>query len=419
MTQIKDALREFNPWWEGKFKVEFKEREILSKMEKFLKLPQIIALTGLRRVGKTTLMLKIGEEFVNKGLEPRRVLYFSFDEFRKTGLREVIQAYEEMMEANVRDGKFLLLLDEVQKLDGWEDQIKGIYDLYGKGMKIIISGSESLFIKRKTNETLAGRIFSFKVGLLTFREFLIFRGTRLEPVGLYERELNRLLEDYIITLGLPELVHVRDKEIIKKYVKEGIIDKVVYRDMQQMFRIKDISKIDSILNMLLEEPGQLWDLSELASELGISRQTLSTYLTYLEESFLVKKLYNYSKNRRKVERKLKKYYPTIISPDLLFRDDSFSKSKVFEWLIVMQLDTDFFWRDTFKNEVDIVMFDKEKAMPVEVKYGKIEHGGLLAFAKKFSVSEGKIVSRSSEEKRKVNGMVVNVVPAVKFLLRKT
>ena len=69
MTQIKDALREFNPWWEGKFKVEFKEREILSKMEKFLKLPQIIALTGLRRVGKTTLMLKIGEEFVNKGLE--------------------------------------------------------------------------------------------------------------------------------------------------------------------------------------------------------------------------------------------------------------------------------------------------------------------------------------------------------------
>jgi hypothetical protein len=75
----------------------------------------------------------------------------------------------------------------------------------------------------------------------------------------------------------------------------------------------------------LEEPGQLVEVLELAGELKVSRQTLSNYLSYLEQSFLVRKLYNYLTGRRKVERKLKRYYPTIISVDLLFREDDLSK----------------------------------------------------------------------------------------------
>jgi len=74
-------------------------------------------------------------------------------------------------------------------------------------------------------------------------------------------------------------------------------------------------------------------------------------MSYIEESFLIKKLYNYSRSRRKTERKLKRYYPTIISPDLLFREDEHSKSRVFEWLVVNQLKAEFFWRDPYKNDI--------------------------------------------------------------------
>jgi predicted AAA+ superfamily ATPase len=86
----------------------------------------------------------------------------------------------------------------------------------------------------------------------------------------------------------------------------------------------------------LEEPGQLVELSELG-ELRVSRQTVSSYLSYLEQSFLVRKLYNYSTGRRKVERKLKRYYTTIISVDLLFNEDDLSKSRVFEWAMISQM----------------------------------------------------------------------------------
>ncbi len=417
MTEIKDVLRDLNPWWQGEFEIEYKQREIYEEIKKFMPLPQIIALTGLRRVGKTTLMWKIIEDAIENGFDSRNIIYFSFDEFREAEIREVLRGYEELMEKDFRGrrGKYLLLLDEIQKLSNWEDQLKSIYDLFGKQIKIIISGSESLFIRKKTKETLAGRIFEFKVELLSFGEFLRFKGVDFEPIGIYERELARLFAEFTLTVGFPELVNVKEKVVVKKYVKESIVEKVVYRDIPGLFKIRDISVIESLLNVIMEEPGQLIELSELAQELKISRQTLSNYLSYLEESFLIKKLYNYSRSRRKTERKLKKYYPTVISPDLLFREDAHSKSRVFEWLVVNQVKAEFFWRDPYKNEVDVVMTNGEP-VPIEVKYGKIDTKGLLAFMNRFKVEQGYVISRDKEETRKIGGKRISVVPAFKFFL---
>lgn len=415
MAKIKEVMIELNPWWKGEFKIEFKEREVCKQIQKFMPLPQILAFTGLRRVGKTTLMLKIAEDSI-KIFGSKNIIYFSFDEFKEAEIREVLRQYEELMEKDLRKEKYLLLLDEIQKLSGWEDQLKAVYDTFGKNIKIIISGSESLFIRRKSKEVLAGRIFEFKVEPLSFREFILFRGVESKPIGLHEKELDRLFNEFALTLGFPELVNIREKDIIKKYVKESIVEKVVYRDLPELFNIKDISAVDSLLNIFMEEPGQLIEISELAKELNISRQTLSNYLTYLEESFLVKKLYNFSRNRRKVERKLKKYYPSIISVDLLFREDDLSKSKVFEWLIINELKAEFFWRDSYKNEVDIIMANK-KPTPIEIKYGKIDLKGLLVFMKKFGINEGYVISPDKEGSQKTDGKTISIVPAFKFLLK--
>ncbi len=416
MARIREALVDMNRWWKGKFSIEFRKREIYREIQKVMRLPQIVALTGLRRVGKTTLMLKIVEDAIRDGFDPKKIVYFSFDEFRDAGIREVLKEYEAVMERELGDGKCLVLLDEIQKLDNWEEQLKVFYDSFGKSVKIIISGSESLFIRRKSKETLAGRLFEFKVELLSFREFLCFKGVELKPPLLYEKEMARLFNEFVLTLGFPELVGITDKDVIRKYVKEGIVEKIVFRDIPKLFRIRDASVLESLLNMLMEEPGQLVELSELANELRISRQTLSNYLKYLEESFLVRKLYNFSKNRRKMERKLKKYYPSIISVDLLFREDLLSKSRVFEWLVATRLRAEFFWRDPYKNEVDIVMIDK-KPVPVEIKYGKPDFKGLLVFMERFGISEGIVISPDKEETRVVDKKRISVIPAFKFLLR--
>lgn len=416
MTKIRDVLIELNPWWKGKFTLDYKDREIHRQIQKFLQLRQILAFTGLRRVGKTTLMLKLVKNSLKSGFTPQNIIYFSFDEFREADIRDVIQTFEIIMENDFGKGKYLLLLDEIQKLDNWEDQLKGIYDAYGKNIKIFISGSESLFIRRKSKETLAGRIFEFKIEPLTFREFLAFKKINYKPIGIHEKELTKLFNEFTLTLGFPEMVNVKDKDVIKKYIRESIVEKVIYRDIANLYKVKDISLLESIFNILLEDPGQLIEISSLSHHMNMTRQTLSNYLKYLEDSFLIRKLYNFSKGRRKVERKLKKYFPTVVSPNLLFREDNYSRSKIFEWLVVNQLRAEFFWRDPYKNEVDIIMTEK-RLIPVEIKYGRIEFKGLLAFMRKFKVNEGFIVSSDKEQKQDINGKSIYVVPAYKFLLQ--
>ena len=417
MARIRDALVDLNPWWKGEFSLEYRDREAYREVEKFIALPQIIAFTGLRRVGKTTLMLKIVQDAIKDGLDPRAILYFSFDEFRESQIRDVLREYETLMSTDLSSGRHLLLLDEIQKLAGWEDQLKALYDRLRKTLKVIISGSESLFIRKGSRETLAGRLFEFTILPLSFREYLNFREVKFEPLELHEKELSRHFDEFLLTEGFPELVGFKDKTVLRKYLRESIVEKVIFRDLPTLLGVRDVSSLESVLNVLMDEPGQLVELSELAGELKLSRQTLSNYLTYLEQCFLVRKLYNYSKGRRKVERKLKKYYPTIVSVDLLFRNDESSKSRIFEWALINQLRAEFFWRDPYKNEVDAVLTNG-KTVPLEIKYGRTNLRGLRAFMKRFDINNAFAVSRDREETIESNGRTISVIPAFKFMLKR-
>jgi len=418
MTRIRDALIESNPWWKHPYVLDYKPRELYFRLQPYLPLPQILALTGLRRVGKTTLMFKLIHDALTKGFPAQNILYFSCDEFQTMDIRTLLNEYEHVLGKNITSEKTLILLDEIQKLDQWEEQLKRVYDTYSKTMKLIISGSESLFIRTKSKETLAGRLFEFKVDPLTFPEFLEFRGTTMKPVDLYEKELNKEFIKFIRTQGFPELVDITEKDIINKYIKESIVEKIIYRDIPRLLNIKDVSLLESILNILMEEPGQLIDQHDLAKDLQVTRQTLSTYLRYLEDSYLIKKLYNYSRNRRKTERKLKRYYPTILSVDLLFKEDVLSQSKAFEGVLVNQLKAEYFWRDPYKNEVDIIQVN-DTVEPLEIKYGNIQMDGVIKFMKKFNAPHGTVISRDQEKTQKFPGMTIDVIPAVKYLLRNT
>jgi predicted AAA+ superfamily ATPase len=414
MPNLNESLIDMNPWWKGDLQLYFKPREIYEEIQKYIPLRQIIAFTGLRRVGKTTLLMKIIEDTIKKGFDPKRIIYFSFDEFRTGEIKDILKAYDEIMGQNFKVGNYVLVMDEVQKLSDWENQIKIIYDLY-KDIKIILSGSESLFIRKKSKETLGGRLFEFKVNPLNFREFLSFKGKSFEPPSLYDSELSRLFREFILTQGFPELVDVSDKGIIKKYIKESIVEKAIYRDIPQIYKINDVQLLESLLNIFMYDPGEITEISELAKELSASRQTISQYLSYLEETFLLRKVYNFARSRRKVERKLKKYYPTILAPELLFRDDENSKSKVWECLVVNQLNTEFFWRDVYKNEVDIIT---QEMVPIEVKYGKITIDGLIHFMKQFNVEEGYVISPKREEEIIKEEKKIHVTKAYFFFLKR-
>jgi predicted AAA+ superfamily ATPase len=405
------ALKESNPWWLGEFKPgAYKHRDVYAQISKFLDMRQIIAFVGLRRTGKTTLMLKIVDDFLKRGLPAKNIMYFSFDDFADMDLREPISAYQRLLNLDIKNGKFLFLFDEVQKLESWQEKIKRIYDAY-PDIKIIISGSESLFIRNKIRESLAGRMFEFNIRPLSFKEFIRFRGKDFENLKLYKEEILREFQFFAKTNGFPEIVAVDDEVIINKYIKENILDKVVYKDMSVLFGIRDLNVISSILRIIMNNPGQVLNLIGLSGELGISRQTLSLYLDYLEKAFLVRKLYNFSRNIRKSERSLKKYYPTIILPILL--KDNFPKA--FETMMVLQEDAEYFYRNPQKYEVDIIKIYENKILPIEVKTGKIEIKALNYFMKSFKVRQGIVLSYEQEVKLTEE---ITAIPFYKRLLLK-
>jgi len=416
MTQISDYLVEFNPWWVNSFSHSSKPRVVFDSVLRVFGKRQIIALTGLRRVGKTTLMLKLVDTLLKRGFDSKKILFFSFDEFSSVMIRDVISEFEQSFGLDGKNKDYYVFFDEIQKVDGWENQLKTIYDLNPK-LRIIISGSESLFIKTKSKESLAGRCFEFTVLPLSFKEFLEFKGKKDLDLFLHKKELLLLFNEFLLTQGFPELIGEGDKEFIRKYISEGIIDKVLYKDLQRMFKIKDMAGFESVVKIIMNDPGQIIEVNSLANQLGLQRAVVSNYVVLLEKAFLVKRLFNYSRNERKSARKLKKYYPVILHPFLLFKEDSQAKSMVFESVLVNQLGGDFFWRDQYKNEVDVILTGKE-LVPIEIKYGKIELKGVEEFMKEFKIKKAIILTLNEEKEIKENGFVINVVPAWKYLLSK-
>lgn len=410
-NKIIEALERSNKWWKEAFRVDFKPRDIYERIQKFMHTRQIIALTGLRRVGKTTIMLKIIEDSISKfGRE--NIVYFSFDEFKDARLNALLKVYSRLMNKDLDKTKCLILFDEIQKLENWEEQLKALYDNY-PDIKFIISGSESLFIRKKSRESLAGRIYEFDVRTLNFHEFLRFRNKNFDNVLLYKEEILKEFKNFLFCNGFPEIIN-ETKEISEKYLKDNVIEKIIYRDIPQIMAVREPAVLEQIFKIILLDPGQIINFDEMAREIGISRQTISLYLDYLEKSFLIRKLYNFSRNTRKTQRKSKKYYPTIISPEIMEKTDFLGK--VFETAMVLQLDAEYFWRDSYKHEVDIVKLVNQKILPIEIKLSKIDDKAMKIFMKKFNVDEGLILTYEKKEDVKIDGRKIKILPFYEYLL---
>ncbi|NYZ74617.1 ATP-binding protein [Candidatus Micrarchaeota archaeon] len=401
--KLDEELIGSNPWWKGGFfHISIKEREIYQEILPYLEKKQIIGIYGLRRTGKSYLIYYLIKKLLETK-EPRSILYFSMDDFGQTSLREVITAAENLSGMKAA----YVFLDEVQKLDNWAEQVKRLYDL--GNCKIFVSGSESLFLRKTSKESLGGRIFEFEVGPLAFGEYLSFRG--IKTGALYSKEIREALGHYLLSSGFPELVEEKDLFFIRKYIKEGIIDKAIYRDIPERFEIEDPSILERILNIVVDNPGLLVDKNDLAKTLGVSRGSVSKYLFYMETSFLLRKIHNYSANASTSEKKLKRYYPAFSPLGIGLKTDPEYMGKVAETVCILKSRTKFFWRNPQKDEVDIVLTGP--LLPIEVKYRETPSvGGLFKFMQKFRADSGFVITKDLEQKE---GQI-SYIPLWKFLL---
>lgn len=416
-----DKLSEMNSWWKiGHIRAELippYRRELFYEIQKYIKLRQIIAVVGLRRTGKTTILLQTIDMLIKEGVAPERVLYFSFDE-NVEDLRDVIDLYREsILKKDIAAGDVYIFLDEIQKLKDWQNKIKIYYDQY-PGIKFFISGSASLNILLSAKESLAGRIFYFNLDLLSFEEFLELRGKNVEKiksnVGLWKHEIKSELNDYFLK-PLPEITDV-DDDIAKRYIKESIIEKTIFRDLSTLFKIKDIELIEKLIRIMASNPGMIINLDEISREVGRSRQTVSNYLYYMKICFILKDVKNFRGSFKVSSRKLKRYY--LIHPCVAVALANPTQGKLAENLIQFITKAEHFWRDGDK-EVDFILLKDESIIPIESKYSTTvrirDIKGLIQFMEKYDVRTGFVVTEDYEATEEQEDKIIRFVPLWKWI----
>ena len=414
----KAKLEEFNPWWiSGKVDLELAlpfKREIFSDIERHLNKRFIIALVGLRRTGKTTIMYQLIERLIQNKINPSNILFFSFDE-TLAELNEVLELYKELHPKDFREEKIFVFLDELQKHKNWENEIKKYYDLYPK-LKFVVSGSESLFIRKKTKETLAGRIFEFSLTPFTFKEYLKFSNINEEEYK-YETKIKPLFIKFVEKGGFPETFSFETDKDFKEYIRALVVDKIVYKDIPRMFKIEDPEFLRVLLELVATNPGMYIDYQSLSKQFGKDRRVIKDYIFYLRDSFLIALLGNYRKGSITTLRKKKRAYPTDNALSYLYKpkiDDAFF-GRMVETIVINKLEAVSFWKNG--NEIDAVYKD----IPIEVKYKEeiksTELNPIKEFMKKFNKNQGILITKKEERNIKVDEGIIRLIPAWKFMLQ--
>lgn len=312
-------LKRLNPWWQrGEVDEDARKlrpRAYLDAVRALLLAPQLrraVVLLGPRRVGKTILIRHLIADLLARGVPPQRVAYVEMDHplLHGRSLEVLIGQIEAIAPAG--EGERYLFFDEIQSHKDWEKHLKPLVD-HRPDLRILVSGSAAAALKRKSTESGAGRFTDFLLPPLTFSEYLDLRGEddsppiREESPGVYVlhdiARLNAQFVDYVNYGGYPELALtpvVRANP--ERFVKSDIVDKVLLRDLPQLYGIQDIQELNALFTLLAFNTAEEVSFEQLSKRSGVGKQTILRYVEYLEAAFLLKRVFRVDQDGKRYQR---------------------------------------------------------------------------------------------------------------------
>lgn len=301
----------YNPWWDGEYKLEhlFPRLDTLEKLDKSVDIAEVTFISGLRRVGKTTLLRMLIKSLIDKRrIDPLSIFYISLDDYLLQGknIPELIDEYRKTVKKKF-DEKIYLFFDEVTYCPDYEIQLKNIFD--SQNVKIFASSSSASLLRDK-KPYLTGRNRILEVDPLTFEEYLIFKGIELKQVDRHLTDV--YFEEYLKSGGIPEFVKTGDFEYLK-----NLVDDIIMKDISALHNIKNTSSLKEMYLLLMERSGKSISLNKVANILGLSPDTVKRFLTYFEEAFLISTISKCGKTNQSIL-SLKKIYSVDLGLRNLF-----------------------------------------------------------------------------------------------------
>ena len=346
LDEILQLIRPYSPWIDPLKYAEwaasvpsFRRPVFETLIEDLEHVPQILQVTGPRRVGKSTLLSQIVRHLLrDKQVAPQRILYYDFGDpllFRPGfKIEDFIDSLMQQMSALGKTGPAYLFLDEIQKLERWELYLKKYYDLKYP-VKMMISGSASSPIFKKSHESLLGRVKDYHVLPFSFAEYLMFQvqsesgysqelaahrlaGKKLMGIlskspkfqeisqvdlpgmsdGLWSRAEGEF-ESFLLAGGFPEVWGFSEEKRIE-YLYDNQVKKVIDEDLVLAAEFRKPEILKRFYISLLERPGQEVTRKSLSQDTGVNVQQIDKYLPLLQLTDLIRSIHKFRKSSLKI-----------------------------------------------------------------------------------------------------------------------
>lgn len=283
-----------------------KRESYLNLIRGFYHKDLIKVLTGIRRCGKSVILMQIMEELKEQGILEDQILYINFEDYDYSFIKTGMDLHEYVKGKINKDHKNYLFFDEIQTVPEFEKVINSLKIKYDTS--IFITGSNGKLLSGELATYLSGRYVSFRIMPFSFREMCEIKEIPFEEAG------NKELIDYMNWGGLPQRFQMEDEQQIKTFLRD-VYDATVLRDIVQRAEIKDIELFNRIIEYLVCNPSQVFSpqkISEyfLSINRKVAKDTLYNYLEHITASLLMSKVSRYDIRGKKILTKLDKYYLT-------------------------------------------------------------------------------------------------------------
>lgn len=407
---IIEVLRRWNPW-EQTIDVGIVRKSYLSLIYPYLERKEVLVLKGIRRSGKSTILKQLMLKLMEKGIDKTQILYLNLEDFNFANyltvelLEQVIYTYKKHMP---HKNKIFFFIDEIQKIKDWETWIRTYYDL-GENIKFVLTGSSASLLSKELSTLLTGRNISFIIMPLSYAEFLEFN--KIKFIEKYNP-----IEEYLIYGGFPEIVLEPSEEKKKSLLKQYFED-IVHRDIINRYSIRNTTQLLELAKYLVSTSGSKVSLNKLSKVFGLSKETLSTYVGYMQDAYLLYKVtyFSFSIKIRHDVTKLPKQY--VIDNGLINATSlNYTKNygQLFENAVFIKLlnkyDSICYWSE-LSSEVDFIVGKTAINVTATDKIPLREIQGLNNFISLHKGFNGVIISKSKTKE--------NIILLDEFLLQDT
>ena len=347
----------------------------MSQLRGFIDKPFIKVIAGLRRSGKSSILMLLRDELLSLTHE-ENIIYINFESFEFSDIDKADKLYQFVKSRIINKKRYYILLDEIQEVDSWEKAVNSF--LADFNTDIYITGSNSRLLSSELATYLSGRYIEFHVHPLSFAECLLFKETRtLKSISDVYQEF----EHFLRLGGFPAL-HTGDYTYETAYkVVFDIYSSAILRDTVQRYNIRDVELLERVVKYVFDNIGNKFSANNVADyfksqQRKIDLNTVYNYLNALERAFLIYRIHRYDIKGKEILKTQEKYFvgdQSLVFAVMGFKDRNISG--ILENIVMLELNRRgyrVFTGKSEENEIDFIAEKNENKLYVQVAFRMTE-----------------------------------------------